>query len=117
MSRALLLVFGWLLAMNVCAAAVDVMGSRTCAKWSEERRMSDSIKEMTRIPVLITRSWFLGYLSGRAEASGVNFLKGTDSESIFLWLDIYCRANPDHGLERAGVALGRELTQMKGMKR
>lgn len=114
MSRALVLVAGCLLALNVCA--VDVMGSRSCASWNQERHMADSSKEMNRIPVLITRSWFLGYLSGRAEASGLNFIKGTDSDSIFLWLDIYCRANPNTGLERAGAALASELMQMKGMK-
>ncbi len=107
---------GCLLAMNLLAAEVDLMGARSCSKWIEERRMESSTKEMNRIPVLITRSWFLGYLSGRAEASRRNFLKGTDSDSIFLWLDNYCRANPSKDLDSAGIELARELMQLKGIK-
>ena len=78
--------------------------------------MANSMNEMNRIPVLITKNWFLGYLSGRADESGKNFLKGTDSESIFLWLDNYCRANPDKNLDNAGLDLARELMQLKGIK-
>ena len=78
--------------------------------------MANSMNEMNRIPVLITKNWFLGYLSGRADESGKNFLKGTDSESIFLWLDNYCHANPDKNLDNAGLDLARELMQLKGIK-
>ena len=78
--------------------------------------MANSTKEMNRIPVLITRSWFLGYLSGRADESGRNFLKGTDSDSIFLWLDNYCQANPQMDLDKAGIDLARELMQLKGIR-
>jgi hypothetical protein len=115
-SRAIAALAGCLLSLSLHAATVDLMGSRSCAKWLEERRIAGGAKEMNRIPVLITKSWFLGYLSGRAEASGKNFLKGTDSESVFLWLDIYCRANPDRDLDGAGIALARELMQLKGIK-
>jgi hypothetical protein len=114
--RALAFLAGCLLALNLHASTEDLMGSRSCGKWIEERRMESSTKPMNKIPVLITRSWFLGYLSGRAEASGRNFLKGTDSESIFLWLDVYCRANPAKDLDSAGIDLARELMQMKGIK-
>ena len=57
-----------------------------------------------------------GYLSGRAGVSGGDFLKGTDNDSIFLWLDNYCRANPQMDLEQAGIDLARELMQLKGIK-
>ena len=116
MSRAFALLAGCVLSMNLFAAAVDIKGSRSCAKWMEEKRLANSAKEMNKIPVLISRSWFLGYLSGRADASGRNFLKGTDSDSIFLWLDNYCQANPDKGLDQGGIDLARELMQLKGIK-
>ncbi len=116
MSRSLAFLAGCLLSLNLFAAPVEIKGSRSCSKWMEEKRMAKSAQEMNKIPVLITRSWFLGYLSGRADASGRNFLKGTDSESIFLWLDNYCRANPDIDLDRGGIELARELMQMKGIK-
>ncbi len=116
MSRAIALLLGCLFSLHLLAAEVDLMGARSCGNWSEERRMANSTKEMNRIPVLITRSWFLGYLSGRAAASRKNFLKGTDSDSIFLWLDNYCRANPNQDLDSAGIELAGELMQMKGIK-
>ena len=116
MNRAVALVAGCLLSFNLFASAVDIRGSRSCSKWTEEKRMAKSAKELNKIPVLITRSWFLGYLSGRADASGKDFLKGTDSDSIFLWLDNYCLANPAADLDTAGIALAGELMQLKGIK-
>lgn len=116
MSRAFAFLAGCLLSLNLLAAAIEIKGSRSCGKWIEEKHMANSAQEMNKIPVLITKSWFLGYLSGRADASGKNFLKGTDSESIFLWLDNYCRANPDKDLDRGGSDLARELMQLKGIK-
>jgi hypothetical protein len=116
MIRAFAILAACLLSLNLFASAVEIKGARSCSKWLEEKRLANSAKEMNKIPVLITKSWFLGYLSGRADASGRNFLKGTDSESIFLWLDNYCRANPDKNLDQGGIDLARELMQMKGIK-
>jgi hypothetical protein len=116
MSRAFAFLAGCLLSLNLFASAVEIKGSRSCGKWMEEKRIANGAQEMNRIPVLITKSWFLGYLSGRADASGKNFLNGTDSESIFLWLDNYCQANPAKDLGQGGVDLARELMRMKGIK-
>ncbi len=116
MRRAFVLLAGALLTSNVAMAAVEIKGARTCDNWLTEKRLAETPKEMNKIPVLITRSWFLGYLSGRADSSGKNFLKGTDSDSIFLWLDNYCHANPQGNLDQAGIELARELMQMKGIK-
>jgi len=115
-SRGIALLAGSLLCISCCASAVEIKGARTCGKWTEEKRQADGTKEMNRIPVVITRSWLLGYLSGRAEATGRDFLRGTDSDSIFLWLDNYCRANPKAGLDQAGNDLARELMQLKATR-
>lgn len=116
MSRTIAFLVGCLLSLNLFASAVEIKGSRSCSKWMEEKRAANSAREMNKIPILITKSWFLGYLSGRADESGKNFLKGTDSESIFLWLDNYCRANPNKNLDNGGIDLARELMQLKGIK-
>lgn len=116
MSRLWVFLLGCLLSLNLFASAVEIKGSRSCSKWLEEKRLATSTREMNRIPVLISRSWFLGFLSGRADASGKNFLKGIDSDSIFLWLDNYCHVNPDNDLDQGGIDLARELMQMKGIK-
>lgn len=116
MSRVIALLAGSLLSFSLFASPVEIKGARSCSKWVEEMRAADSTKDMNKVPLLITRSWFLGYLSGRADNSGKNFLKGTDSDSIFLWLDNYCRANPKAGLDKAGNDLARELMQLKEIK-
>jgi hypothetical protein len=116
MNRTIAVLAGCLLSFNHFASAVEIKDLRSCGKWIEEKRLENSTKEMNKIPVLITKSWFLGYLSGRADASGKNFLKGTDNDSIFLWLDNYCHANPQLALDKAGTDLARELMQLKGIK-
>jgi hypothetical protein len=45
------------------------------------------------------RAWALGYLSGMAQASTLNFwgrvgVNNLDNQSVFLWIGNYCRANP-----------------------
>ena len=106
-----------LLAVGAFSHAAEPRGSRSCSKWTEERRQAEGKEAMNKMPVLISKGWFLGYLSGRASLSGEGWLKGTDNESIFLWLDNYCRDKPLQDLESGGIALERELTQMKGGRR
>ena len=113
MNRSLACLLAGVLASSLCPASVEIRGSRSCSHWLDESRIAKSTTEMNRMPLLITKSWFLGYLSGRADASEKNFLKGTDNESIFLWLDNYCRANPGKALENAGIELTVELLRQK----
>lgn len=113
MNRTLVVFLGGLLATSLYAAPVEIRGSRSCSHWQEESRYAKSSTDMNKVPLLISKSWFLGYLSGRAEESGRNLLKGTDNDSIFLWLDNYCRANPGKTLENAGTELARELIKQK----
>jgi hypothetical protein len=37
-------------------------------------------------------------------------------KNFLKWLDNYCQANPDKNLDNAGLALARELMQLKGIK-
>jgi hypothetical protein len=113
MTRFIVAAVGVLLAANSMAAPVESRGTRSCRDWQEQTRYAKSATEMNKVPLLVSKNWFLGYLSGRAEESGKNVLKGTDNDSIFLWLDGYCRTNPDKTLDKAGAALMRELMQQK----
>ena len=88
----------------------EARGTRSCRKWAEERALAEGQKEMNRIPVLISKSWFLGYIAGRASGAKRDLLADIDDESIFLWLDNYCRDHPRENLARAGLALEREVT-------
>ena len=98
------------LCFAVGQASADSREARSCLKWAEERRLAEGSKEMNKIPVLISKSWFLGYLAGRQAKVKQDFLGVTDNESIYLWLDKYCRERPQEDLASAGSALEHELT-------
>lgn len=94
--------------------AADARGSRSCRKWAEERSLAEGLKEMNKVPVLISKSWFLGYLAGRQAKARQDFLGVTDNESIYLWLDKYCRDHQQEDLASAGLALELDLIAEKG---
>lgn len=109
MSLRLLLLLVSSLLVSTAPGAAEVRGGRSCHKWAEERSLAEGSKEMNKIPVLISKSWFLGYLAGRQAKARQDFLGTTDNESIFLWLDKYCREHPQEDLATAGAALEQEL--------
>lgn len=102
------------LGLALSAVADEGRGSRSCRKWTEERSLAEGRKEMNKIPVLISKAWFLGFLAGRGGSGKSDFLGKVDNESVFLWLDNYCRDHAREDLAQAGVALERELLQGKG---
>jgi len=85
------LLSGCLLAFSLVASRWK-SGARAHAASGPKRGATRQCEGVDRVPVLITRSWFLGY-SPDARCFGQGFLKGTDSDSIVLWLDNYCRAD------------------------
>ena len=88
------------------AKAIEVAAHFSCGDWVQERKI-DSTRQM------FFRRWILGYLSGLAVASEKNILKGTGNESIFLWIDNYCQANPLKDSADASDALFKELVKEK----
>jgi hypothetical protein len=66
-------------------------------------------------PAMTNEAWLMGYLSGRASALNKDFLKGTDNESIYVWIDNYCRDNPTKDVDDAAKELVKELIQQKGL--
>jgi len=98
------------LSLSTALVAAEVRGTRSCRKWVEERALAEGSKDMNRIPVLISKSWFLGYLAGRASSAKRDLFGSVDDESVFLWLDNYCRDHPQENLGSAGLALEKELS-------
>ena len=88
------------------AQAVTILGSRSCGTWVSERSLKS-------LGALVNETWLVGYLSGLAYGSDKDFLKGTDNESLFLWVDNYCRANPLKTTFEAGETLHLELIKQK----
>lgn len=94
----------WSVALSVLACssveAVTVRGVRSCGVWVKDRDISD-------------KNWLLGFLSGLAFMSDVDILKGVDNESIYLWMDKYCRANPLKDIADGSETLFEELKRTR----
>ena len=88
----------------VDAQAVAIRGATSCGLWVKDRQEKIAF---------VHHRWVLGYLSGLAFESDKDILKTTDAESIFLWVDNYCRANPLKDIDDAGTTLFYELVKQK----
>jgi hypothetical protein len=88
-------------------AGVQARQAPSCGEWVSHREKSDVL-------ALGNTAWLLGYLSGLAVSRGKDFLSGTDSGSIYKWMDDYCRTNPLRDVSSGGIALAAELTKKKG---
>ncbi|MFC6301832.1 hypothetical protein GNF76_25530 [Pseudomonas sp. CCM 7893] len=44
--------------------------------------------------VHVYMTWLSGYATRASGQSSIDYFKGTDTKSVQLWLDNYCRANP-----------------------
>lgn len=83
-------------------SAVNVLGSVSCGSY---------ISNINKPERFANFSWIAGFLSGMATESHINFVKGTDGESIRLWVENYCRNNPLKDTADAGYFLSLELAK------
>ena len=88
------------------ARAITIRGAESCGIWVKERQEK-------KISTFIHQRWLAGYLSGIAVGNGKDVLKGTDNESIFLWMDNYCQANPLKDIADGSEVLFLELVKQK----
>ncbi len=86
----------------VQAQGVFMRGVRSCGEWVRDRDISD-------------KSWLLGFLSGLAIGYQLNAIQGTDNESIYLWMDKYCRDKPLDNIADGSALLLAELAKRKGL--
>jgi hypothetical protein len=96
-------------AVGISSAASDsfgvtVRGSQSCGVWLSVQQKNARLQSET---------WLIGFLSGIAVALDSNFLKGTDNESIFLWMDNFCRKNPLEQIGNGASELAVELIEKK----
>jgi hypothetical protein len=90
------------------APASEIREAKDCGEWLRERQSKEKHAE---------QSWMLGYLSGLAVGTKRDFLRGTSSEALKLWVDNYCKVNPLNNLGVAGAELAKELIKQKNPKR
>lgn len=98
--------------------AVILLGTPSCGQWVAGRtKDSQQASEVVQhIKGEQYKSWLMGYLSGLAAISNavkndVDVLKGAEAESIFLWMDNYCKTNPLDTLSDGGLSVFTELAK------
>ena len=87
------------------AQALTMRGPPSCGAWIKERSQG--------MVGLANLSWLVGFLSGLANGTNKDFIKGTDNDSLSLWVDNYCRSNPLDSVDDAGLSLAMELIKQK----
>lgn len=95
---------------SINANAITIKGVPECGSWINAKENNKEIR------LLAYEGWLSGFLSGVALQANIDALKDTNSESMFLWVDNYCRANPLDDLSTAGLLLFIELANKKGLK-
>jgi len=91
--------------------AVSVMGSKSCGEWIAQKPVGDD-KSWPRI---ISEAWLIGYISGRAAATGKDVLRDAAASGLILWVDNYCQMNPLAYTDEAGAKLFQELRRRSGI--
>lgn len=96
-----------LLTLNVShAKELAIMGNRSCGFWVKHRAEGGW-------PTLVEENWLFGFLSGLATGTDKDILQSTDAESITLWMDNYCKANPLSSISAGAQAMFAELVNRK----
>ena len=101
-----------LLGLTQPTVAYESRGARSCAGWLEFRQDE---KAGYLLSAEIYQTWLVGYLSGIVAGSGMDFLAGTDNETVFVMVDGYCDDNPQTNLAAAGTYIARTLMLKKGI--
>lgn len=101
--RVLLLVFA--IGFSTNSNAVISIGNHGCGEWIKSRAEHTSSWY---------EHWFSGYISGLAAGTGIDILADITNESLFLWVDNYCRANP---LDLVGNAAYRLASDAEAKKK
>jgi hypothetical protein len=111
-----------LIVVGISTTAVDAqvitwIGTSSCGEWVQARRTEATKKDGGTVQegwsLLVKKAWLLGFLSGSSSGLNKDLLKELDGESLFLWTDNYCQANPLKHLGHAGNALVAELLTKK----
>lgn len=110
--RLLLIVSAIGFSTNSIATGFTYIGSASCGDWVQNRTGGGDAKLLLSTA---QKFWLLGYLSGVANGSGVDFMRTSDAASFELWMDNYCRDNPLDNVADGAVKLARELIKKKKM--
>lgn len=94
---------------NQAPKTFTTFGNPSCGQWvaAFEKEKSNDLSWT----MLNKQSWLVGYMSGinSSEYLNVDILKNTDADSIYLFVDNYCREHPLDDVTDAAMALYSEL--------
>ena len=105
------LIIGAVTVPPALGATITTRGTPSCATWVNSKGVSGQ----ENWPRTVATAWLIGFLSGIALDKGKNFLDGTDTDSLVLWVDNYCAANSLKNVAEAATVLSAELTKQKGL--
>ena len=86
------------------AQALESRGNRSCGVWITEGKAGTSAR-------VITEAWLVGFLTGLVVATGIDALRGTDNESLYLWMDNFCQREPLKSIGDGGTELFIKLSE------
>jgi hypothetical protein len=101
--RLMLIVVAMMFSTN--SNALIVMGNPSCGQWVKDR----ALQAGDQTDALINKAWLVGYLSGLATSKRINFLKNSEAESIYLFMDNYCQKNPLNYVDNGADELAADL--------
>ena len=84
--------------------AYTTLGVRSCGEWIKDRG-SPSVMTAAQL------NWLGGYLTGVSEFTRTDIINSVDKESLYLWVDNYCKAHPLEDTSSAAYNLTVELLQ------
>jgi hypothetical protein len=88
---------------------VTIMGQPSCGEWVAQKKLQwNNIRN---------QSWLAGYLSGLSVAYNADVLKRPDLESLALWMENFCKANPLVPVSTGGTILFEDLKAQMARQR
>ena len=94
-----------LVSTSMEASAITMRGWVSCGVWVNDRHTNGWGK-------IANLAFVTGFISGAASVLQIDLLKGVDNNSITLWVDNYCLANPLSNTGEASDTLGEELIKL-----
>lgn len=95
---------------------VTIFGGSSCIEW--QRSIADERKLPTSsyrgYSAALEKAWLIGFVSGYNAASPVqkNLLAAIDPETIYIWMDKYCKENPKNDVYDGAGKMFEELNKI-----
>jgi hypothetical protein len=94
------------------ATAIMPIDLLPCGSWVKYHTENSTDPAYSKLN-LAGNNWVAGYLTGVVDGSGVDFLQGTNFDSIILWMNNYCNQNPLSQVSVGVMILVKELKARK----